>query len=334
MSHPSLKFSPFFLLPALLLALLAGCQALEELASKNATSPAPSFSQAPGSSPAAADAPAPVQTLPTPTPLATPGLWASPIKATALMNPFGNTYQFYSSYRSGHTGVDLAAPVGTPVYAVADGVVVKTMLKPNMRYGYYIVIAHDQKPYHTLYGHLSRILVKPNTHVKAGEQIGSSGRSGLASYSHLHFELLNKLPIHDGAWGYRYICNRSISWIQMLDKKPMGKVVGLTWLAANIGFIDVPMLAIHSYLRMANNQCVEKPIAAVTYFNPEPYLPPYPHAQMPDLSGNSPPRNALHQQTGRSGRPPLSQPPSHTLPSRTPTPRTPAGRTTPSARAR
>lgn len=329
MSHPLPTFAPLFLLSALLLALLASCQALDELAGKNATSPAPQFAQAPGADPSGS--PAPVQTLPTP--MATPGLWASPIKATALMNPFGNSYQFYSSYRSGHTGVDLAAPVGTPVYAVADGVVVKTMLKPNMRYGYYIVIAHDQKPYHTLYGHLSRILVKPDTRVKAGEQIGSSGRSGLASYSHLHFELLNKLPLHDGAWGYRYICNRSTNWIQMLDKKPMGKVVGLAWLAANIGFIDVPMLAIHSYLRMANNQCVEKPIAAITYFNPEPYLPPYPHAQMPDLSGNSPPRNAVHQQTGRTGRAPLGQalrqPPSHT-----PTAHTPAGRTTPAGRAR
>lgn len=265
--------STFF---ALLLAgcLLGGCRSFDPLDQQ--TQPTA------GGFALAAQTPPP---LATPAPQATPGPWVSPIKARALMNPFGNSYTFYDSLRSGHTGVDLAAPVGTPVYAVADGVVVKTQFKPNMRYGYYLVIAHDQKPYFTLYGHLSRINVKLDARVRAGERIGASGESGLASYPHLHFELLDRLPIHDGAWGYRYICARNTAWIQMLDKKPMGKVAGIGWLATHIGFVDVSMISIHSYLRMDKNQCVEKPIPTVTYYDPEPYLPKYPHAPMPDLSG-------------------------------------------------
>ena len=221
---------------------------------------------------------------PSPHPTASPGSWVKPIEAV-LMNPFGNSYPFYGSLRSGHTGVDLAAPVGTAVHAVADGSVVRVVTTPNMRYGNYLVIRHAQAPYHTLYGHLSQIRVRPGQKVKAGELIGKSGISGLASYPHLHFEVIDRLPVYDGAWGYRYICNGGTVWLQMQDGRRLGHVAGIPWLDEYIGFVGAHKQEMHSFLRMSKGQCREMPIAPITYFNPQDFLPPYASARMPDLSG-------------------------------------------------
>lgn len=212
--------------------------------------------------------------------------WVRPIQAT-LMNPFGNSYAFYGYLRSGHTGVDLAAPVGTAVRAAAEGVIKKVVTTPNMRYGNYIVIEHFQAPYHTLYGHLQHVYVNQGEHVKAGDFIGASGVSGLASYPHLHFEVLDRVPEHDGAWGYRYICQAATRSIQMLNRTAWGPVTGLPWLQTHVGHLGADTMVLQSYLREHEGTCRERVIAPVTYFNPERFLPAYPHAEMPDLSGRN-----------------------------------------------
>lgn len=87
-----------------------------------------------------------------------------------------------------HDGVDYAAPTGTPITAAGPGVV--TMANYKGGYGKMVSIRHDNK-YSTLYAHMSRFAanIKPGTHVKAGQVIGYIGRTGLASGSHLHFEI-------------------------------------------------------------------------------------------------------------------------------------------------
>lgn len=92
-------------------------------------------------------------------------------------------------FRSGaamHAGIDLAGPIGTPIYATADGVV--SFAGWWYGYGNLIEVAHG-KAIETRYGHLSKIFVKPNTRVKRGELIGLMGSTGRSTGSHLHYEV-------------------------------------------------------------------------------------------------------------------------------------------------
>lgn len=134
--------------------------------------------------------------------------WVQPVPGT-ITNPFGNGYHFFSYYRAGHTGIDIKASVGTPVVAVADGMVQYLKIHNNLRYGRYIVIQHKSGLF-SLYGHLHQIKVKPKQLVKKGDVIGSIGVSGASGvphlFPHLHFEILDQIPIRDGAYGYYYIC--------------------------------------------------------------------------------------------------------------------------------
>lgn len=86
-----------------------------------------------------------------------------------------------------HTGVDYAAPVGTPVRATASGTIVSVGW--NGGYGRAILVQHDG-PYSTLYAHLSRYRngLHRGVHVEQGEVIGYVGASGLATGPHLHYE--------------------------------------------------------------------------------------------------------------------------------------------------
>jgi murein DD-endopeptidase MepM/ murein hydrolase activator NlpD len=96
--------------------------------------------------------------------------------------------------------VEFLNPQGTPVLAAADGVVVeagddrKTFYGPySYFYGNLIVIKHQvpglSQPLFTLYGHLSQISVRVGDSVRAGQEIGKVGMSGVATGSHLHFEV-------------------------------------------------------------------------------------------------------------------------------------------------
>jgi murein DD-endopeptidase MepM/ murein hydrolase activator NlpD len=87
-----------------------------------------------------------------------------------------------------HHGVDYAAAEGTPVVAVADGVIEYAGWKGG--YGRFVKIRHDRNQ-STCYGHLNRFAAKirSGAHVKQGERIGYVGKTGLATGPHLHYEL-------------------------------------------------------------------------------------------------------------------------------------------------
>jgi len=86
-----------------------------------------------------------------------------------------------------HEGIDIVSDVGTNVYATGDGVV-HFAGRTAGGYGVVIEISHGYG-YTSLYAHLSRVLVRAGQTVKRGELIAKSGRSGLVSGPHLHFEV-------------------------------------------------------------------------------------------------------------------------------------------------
>ncbi len=95
------------------------------------------------------------------------------------------TSRFGKRWGRMHTGIDLAAPTGTPVKAAASGRVIFTGW--NGGYGRLIKIEHGN--YQTNYGHLSKIKVNVGSYVQKGDLIGLVGSTGRAYGSHLHFEI-------------------------------------------------------------------------------------------------------------------------------------------------
>ncbi len=85
-----------------------------------------------------------------------------------------------------HQGVDIAAPVGTPVHAAASGVVI---FSGRLRgYGNVVIVRHDGH-YVTVYGHDAVNLVREGEQVRRGQTIGEIGRTGRTTGANLHFEV-------------------------------------------------------------------------------------------------------------------------------------------------
>ena len=96
-------------------------------------------------------------------------------------------------YRWGalHGGIDLANSIGTPIYAVSDGVVIDA--GPTAGYGMWVKLRHADGTV-TLYGHVNTTMVNIGERVMAGDQIATIGNRGNSTGPHLHFEVL-----HNGA---------------------------------------------------------------------------------------------------------------------------------------
>ena len=90
-------------------------------------------------------------------------------------------------YRQLHAGLDFAMPVGTPIYATANGVVLSAGIQPG--YGHMVEIRHNFG-FGARYGHLNgKYAVKQGDFVKKGDIIAYSGNSGLSTGPHLHYEI-------------------------------------------------------------------------------------------------------------------------------------------------
>jgi len=93
-----------------------------------------------------------------------------------------------------HTGVDIAAPPGSPIYAADGGTVIFSGWESG--YGYLVKIDHHNG-YVTYYGHASKLLVKKGDKVAKGQKIALVGSSGYATGPHLHFEVRkNGVPVN------------------------------------------------------------------------------------------------------------------------------------------
>ncbi|MEU8901256.1 peptidoglycan DD-metalloendopeptidase family protein [Nocardia sp. NPDC048505] len=122
---------------------------------------------------------------------------APTISASGLAYPIDPDIPISSGFgaRDGgeHNGVDFAAPLGSPVYALADGTVTAAQDQGVGGFGGWVVLSHviDGKPASTVYGHMDPggVKVAVGQQVRAGDTIAVSGKSGQSSGPHLHFEL-------------------------------------------------------------------------------------------------------------------------------------------------
>ncbi|MFN3169063.1 MAG: M23 family metallopeptidase [Hyphomicrobiales bacterium] len=111
---------------------------------------------------------------------------AAPARNARLSSRFGNRRDPFTRRTAFHSGIDYAAPRGTPVYAPADGVVTRAARRGG--YGLMIEIDH-QHGLSTRFAHLSRMLVSPGTQVRRGDVIGRIGSTGRSTGPHLHYEV-------------------------------------------------------------------------------------------------------------------------------------------------
>ncbi len=122
-------------------------------------------------------------------------LMRKPMSSGVLRSGFGARVHPILGYRRMHTGVDFAAPRGTPILAAGNGVVEKAGRTSG--YGNLIVLKHTNG-YETAYAHQSSFAkgIAPGVRVRQGQIIGYVGSTGLSTGPHLHFEIrVNKSPV-------------------------------------------------------------------------------------------------------------------------------------------
>lgn len=110
-----------------------------------------------------------------------------PVKAARFESAYGERSDPFTGGRARHMGIDLSGPIGTPIYATADGVVSEAGWN-NGGYGNLIKVDHG-RGVETRYAHLSQIVVAPGQRVKRGQMIGKMGSTGRSTGSHLHYEV-------------------------------------------------------------------------------------------------------------------------------------------------
>ncbi len=113
-----------------------------------------------------------------------------PVLGARVTDKFGIRKDPFVERVKHHKGIDLSARYGTKIYSAAAGTVEFTRERYRLNKGYgRVVIMNHGYGYKTLYGHLSKILVKPGQKVKRWELVGLSGDTGRATGPHLHYEV-------------------------------------------------------------------------------------------------------------------------------------------------
>lgn len=152
---------------------------------------------------------------PAPEPVINASGWAWPVA-----NGYGSiTSDWGSRWGSYHKGVDITASdgdtiMGKPLVAVCDGIVVTVQNTCNHNYGKssscgcgggygrYVVIAHTDGTYTTLYAHMSSVTVTAKQFVSKGEVIGYAGSTGYSTGAHLHFEVHKSSTMDSQFWDF------------------------------------------------------------------------------------------------------------------------------------
>lgn len=111
---------------------------------------------------------------------------SAPVPFEHVTSGFGSRVDPINGRTSNHTGVDLAAPSGTPIPAAKDGVVIRVGERGG--YGTAIEVAHTDGT-STLYAHTSGVNVNPGDAVTQGQVIGWVGETGRTTGPHLHLEV-------------------------------------------------------------------------------------------------------------------------------------------------
>lgn len=117
------------------------------------------------------------------------GVWKGDFRkpcAGSITSPYGMRIHPVYKKRRMHTGVDIGAPKGTPIYAAGTGKVI--IAKYYGGYGNTVIIDHGNNRT-TLYGHMSKITIKEGANVSQGDKIGEVGSTGISTGNHCHFEV-------------------------------------------------------------------------------------------------------------------------------------------------
>jgi murein DD-endopeptidase MepM/ murein hydrolase activator NlpD len=109
-----------------------------------------------------------------------------PVHGTAFTSGYGVRSDPFRGRAAMHAGIDLAGPLGTPIYATADGIVGRSQWVNG--YGNLVELDHG-RGIQTRYGHLSKALVQAGQQVKRGDMIALMGSTGRSTGSHLHYEV-------------------------------------------------------------------------------------------------------------------------------------------------
>ena len=112
-----------------------------------------------------------------------------PVAEAIMRSGFGARHHPILGYTKMHTGVDWAAPMGTPIYSAGNGEIEKAAWESG--YGKYIRIKHANG-YETAYGHMTAFArgMEPGVKVRQGQLIGFVGSTGLSTGAHVHYEIL------------------------------------------------------------------------------------------------------------------------------------------------
>jgi murein DD-endopeptidase MepM/ murein hydrolase activator NlpD len=146
----------------------------------------------------------------------TPSIKPLPAGEFVLTSPFGQRVSPFTSVGESHSGIDLAAPAGTSVFATADGVVVFAGRFPQQqsmgwwRYGNLVVIRHGES-FITLYGHCDQVIARQGQRIERGDLIATVGSTGWSTNPHLHYEVRRR----DGEAGFQPVDPR----IYILDHR-------------------------------------------------------------------------------------------------------------------
>ncbi len=112
----------------------------------------------------------------------------APLALGVISSSFGMRISPFTGEQSFHRGTDIAAPIGTPVFASKSGVVAYAG-RYHPVYGNYIILQHDNNM-QSLYAHLDDLHVETGEIVEKGSNIGTVGSTGMSTGPHLHFEIL------------------------------------------------------------------------------------------------------------------------------------------------
>jgi murein DD-endopeptidase MepM/ murein hydrolase activator NlpD len=110
----------------------------------------------------------------------------NPVEVMRTTSQYGYRTDPFQGRRKNHKGLDIAGPIGTPIYATADGTIGRAQWVSG--YGKYIEVEHGNA-IQTRYGHLSALNVTSGQRVKQGDIIGFMGSTGRSTGSHLHYEV-------------------------------------------------------------------------------------------------------------------------------------------------
>ncbi|GGA58320.1 hypothetical protein GCM10011490_05280 [Pseudoclavibacter endophyticus] len=120
--------------------------------------------------------------------------WPLETGDATLTSGFGWRVSPCAGCSSNHRGLDFAAPTGTPIGAIADGVVTEAMYTDGGGLGLHVVVEHEIDGHNvtSVYGHLDyqSITVEVGDEVRAGERLGSVGNTGASTGPHLHLETI------------------------------------------------------------------------------------------------------------------------------------------------